>query len=242
MSHGRSTFRSALPLRALLLAGAVALGALAPVPSAFAQEGIAIPAPKLDEAGDATATAVFAGGCFWGVQGVFQHTKGVKNAVSGYAGGDAKMAKYEMVGSGLTGHAEAVKITYDPKAVSYGKLMQVYFSVAHDPTELNRQGPDLGTQYRSTIFPQDGEQAKLAKAYIDQLDAAKLYDAKIKTTVEPDRTFYPAEAYHQDYLTLNPNQPYIVYNDLPKIENLKKLFPDLYRDDPALVSEAAIGQ
>ena len=191
---------------------------------------------------DATATAVFAGGCFWGVQGVFQHTKGVKNAVSGYAGGDAKMAKYEMVGSGLTGHAEAVKITYDPKAVSYGKLMQVYFSVAHDPTELNRQGPDLGTQYRSTIFPQDGEQAKLAKAYIDQLDAAKLYDAKIETTVEPDRTFYPAEAYHQDYLTLNPNQPYIVYNDLPKIENLKKLFPDLYRDDPALVSEAAIGQ
>ena len=205
-----------------------------------AQEGIAIPAPKLDEpAGQAaTETAVFAGGCFWGVQGVFQHTDGVKNAVSGYAGGDEKMARYEVVGSGLTGHAEAVKISYDPKKISYGKLMQIYFSVAHDPTELNRQGPDTGTQYRSTIFPTNAEQAKLAKAYIGQLDGAKVYEAKIETTIEPGKTFYPAEDYHQDYLTLNPSQPYIVYNDLPKIENLKKLFPDLYRDDPALVSEA----
>lgn len=207
---------------------------------ACAQEGIAIPAPAMQSPAStsATETAVFAGGCFWGIQGVFQHTSGVSNAVSGYAGGDAKTAVYEIIGSGLTGHAEAVKITYDPKAISYGKLMQVFFSVAHNPTELNRQGPDVGTQYRTTIFPQNAEQEKEAKAYIAQLDGAKVYDAAIATTIETGKTFYPAEAYHQDYLTLNPTQPYIVYNDLPKIENLKKIFPDLYRADPALVSEA----
>lgn len=210
--------------------------------SALAQEGISIAPPAVDEttSTNPTETAVFAGGCFWGVQGVFQHTKGVANAVSGYAGGDGKTAIYGMVGSGLTGHAEAVKITYDPKQISYGKLMQIYFSVAHDPTQLNRQGPDVGTQYRSTIFPQNAEQAKIAKAYIGQLDQAKAYEAKIATTVEPDKAFYPAEQYHQDYLTLNPTQPYIVYNDLPKIENLKKLMPEVYRDDPVLVSEAAV--
>lgn len=209
--------------------------------SAQAQEGISIPAPALPSpmAAAATETAVFAGGCFWGVQGVFQHTRGVLNALSGYAGGEEKTAVYEIVGGGLTGHAEAVKVTYDPKQVSYGKLMQIYFSVAHDPTQLNRQGPDTGTQYRSTIFPQDGEQAKEATAYIAQLDAAKVYDAAIATTVEPGKAFYPAEAYHQDFLTLNPTYPYIVINDLPKIEHLKALFPDQYRDDPALVSEAS---
>lgn len=208
---------------------------------AGAQEGIAIPPPAVQSpAGSgATETAVFAGGCFWGVQGVFQHTTGVANAVSGYAGGDEKTAIYEIVGGGLTGHAEAVKITYDPKAISYGKLMQLFFSVAHDPTQLNRQGPDVGTQYRTTIFPQNAEQEKETRAYIAQLDKAKVYDAAIVTTVETGKAFYPAEAYHQDYLTLNPNQPYIVYNDLPKIEHLKKLFPDLYRADPALVSEAS---
>lgn len=207
----------------------------------YAQEGLTIPAPVVDEPASAsTETAVLAGGCFWGVQGVFQRTQGVTNAVSGYAGGDEKMAKYEMVGSGLTGHAEAVKITYDPKKISYGKLLQVYFSVAHDPTQLNRQGPDVGTQYRSTIFPQNDEQAKVAKAYIDQLDNAKLYSDRIATTIEPGKAFYPAEDYHQDYLTLNPTQPYIVYNDLPKIENMKKLFPKLYRDDPVLVSEVGV--
>lgn len=209
--------------------------------SAYAQEGIVIPAPAVDEPAStaATETAVLAGGCFWGIQGVFQHTEGVKNAVSGYAGGPENMARYELVGGGLTGHAEAVKITYDPAKISYGKLLQIYFSVAHDPTELNRQGPDVGTQYRSTVFAEDEDQAKVAKAYIDQLDKAKLYDAKIETTIENGKMFYPAEDYHQDYMTLNPNQPYIVYNDLPKIENLKKLFADRYRADPALVSEAS---
>jgi len=204
-----------------------------------AQEGLAIPAPKLDAAGgSSTETAVFAGGCFWGVQGVFQHTKGVTNAVSGYAGGAQSNAIYQLVGTGTTGHAEAVRITYDPKQISYGKLMQIYFSAAHDPTQLNRQGPDKGTQYRSTIFPQTQVQADEAKAYIDQLDTAAVFERKIATTVEPGKTFYPAEDYHQDYLTLNPDQPYIVYNDLPKIETLKKLFPQNFRADPVLVSEA----
>jgi len=221
---------------ALLSAGILGM------PQSMAEEGIAIPPPAMDEPGSGagTETAVLAGGCFWGVQGVFQHTEGVKNAVSGYAGGPEKMAKYEIVGLGLTGHAEAVKITYDPKKISYGKLLQIYFSVAHDPTQLNRQGPDTGTQYRSTIFPANDEQAKVAKAYVDQLDKAKVYQAKIETTIETDKTFYPAEDYHQDYLTLNPTQPYIVYNDLPKIENLKRLFPQDYRKDPALVSEAGV--
>lgn len=209
---------------------------------ATAQEGIAIPKPAVDEAAKASGkeTAVFAGGCFWGVQGVFQHTNGVINAVSGYAGGEGKTAIYQLVGSGATGHAEAVRVSYDPAKISYGKLMQIYFSVAHDPTQLNRQGPDVGTQYRSTVFPQNEEQATLAKAYIDQLDQAKVYSDKIATTVEPGKMFFNAEAYHQDYLTLNPDQPYIVYNDLPKIENLKKLFPELYRTDPVLVSEAGV--
>ena len=209
---------------------------------AFAQEGIAIPAPAQDETASSAQTevAVLAGGCFWGVQGVFQHVNGVANAVSGYAGGEAKTAQYEMVGSGATGHAEAVKITYDPRKISYGRILQIYFSVAHDPTELNRQGPDRGTQYRSAIFPSNDEQAKIAKAYIGQLDQAKLFDATIVTKIEPGHPFYPAEDYHQDFLTLNPTYPYIVYNDLPKVANLKRIFPDLYREDPALVSEAGI--
>jgi peptide-methionine (S)-S-oxide reductase len=225
-----------------LLVSALALGAsILGISQAMPEEGIAIPPPAMDEPASQSAaeTAILAGGCFWGVQGVFQHTEGVKNAVSGYAGGPEKMARYEVVGSGLTGHAEAVKITYDPKKISYGKLLQIYFSVAHDPTQLNRQGPDVGTQYRSTIFPTNDEQAKIAKAYVDQLDKAKVYGAKIETTIEPGKPFYPAEDYHQDYLTLNPTQPYIVYNDLPKIENLKRLFAQDYRDDPVLVSEAA---
>ena len=172
------------------------------------------------------------------MQGVFQHVRGVANAVSGYAGGEAKTAQYEMVGSDTTGHAESVKITYDPSKISYGRILQIYFSVAHDPTELNRQGPDRGTQYRSAIFPVNEEQAKIAKAYIGQLDQAKLFDGAIVTRIEPGHEFYPAEDYHQDFLTLNPTYPYIVYNDLPKIANLKRIFPDLYREDPVLVSEA----
>ncbi|MFI0845081.1 peptide-methionine (S)-S-oxide reductase MsrA [Mesorhizobium sp. IMUNJ 23232] len=216
-------------------------GAVAASPSS-AQEGIAIPPPARDEpAGQAkTETAVLAGGCFWGVQGVFQRVAGVTNAVSGYAGGEKDAAHYQTVSSGGTGHAESVKITFDPSKISYGKLLQVYFSVAHDPTELNRQGPDVGTQYRTAIFPENEEQARIAKAYIAQLDQARVFNAAIVTSIEPGRTFYPAEDYHQDYLTLNPGQPYIVYNDLPKIENLKRIFPDLYRDDPALVSEVGV--
>lgn len=223
-----------LTLLAALLGGSAGL--------ASAEEGIALPAPALDEpaATAKTETAILAGGCFWGVQGVFQHVEGVTNAVSGYAGGEADTAQYERVTSGATGHAESVKITYDPAKISYGRLLQIYFSVAHDPTQLNRQGPDRGTQYRSAIFPMNDDQAKVAKAYIAQLGQAKLFEADIVTKIEPNEAFYPAEAYHQDYLTLNPTQPYIVYNDLPKVDNLKRLFPALYRDDPVLVSEAGL--
>jgi peptide-methionine (S)-S-oxide reductase len=183
-------------------------------------------------------TAVIAGGCFWGVQGVYQHTKGVISAVSGYAGGNKASANYNAVSSGSTGHAEAVEIKYDPKQVSYGKILQIYFSVAHDPTQLNRQGPDTGTQYRSEIFATTPEQKKVAEAYIAQLNAAKVYKKPIATKLGMLQAFYPAEAYHQDYLTLHPNQPYIVYNDLPKIENLKKIFAENYIEKPTLVSDA----
>jgi peptide-methionine (S)-S-oxide reductase len=201
-----------------------------------------IPAPAVDEqpaaTPAATETAVLAGGCFWGVQGVFQHVTGVTNALSGYAGGEQKTAHYETVGSGGTGHAESVQITFDPAKISYGRILQIYFSVAHDPTQLNRQGPDIGTQYRSAIFPASAEQAKVAKAYIAQLNQARVYNAAIVTKIEPDRQFFAAEDYHQDFLTKHPYHPYIVYNDLPKIDDLKRLFPDAYRADPVLVAAA----
>jgi peptide-methionine (S)-S-oxide reductase len=199
-----------------------------------------IPAPLVDEPEGQRQfeVAVLAGGCFWGVQGVFQHVNGVTRAVSGYAGGTQETAEYETVSSGRTGHAEAVQITFDPRTISYGHLLQIYFSVAHDPTELNRQGPDVGTQYRSAIFPTTDEQARVAKAYVDQLEGAAVFKAPIVTRIEPDQTFYPAEAYHQDYLTRNPTQAYIVINDLPKIEALKRTQPDVYRADPVLVAAA----
>ena len=211
------------------------------LPSA-AEPARVVPAPALDEpAGTATSqTAVLAGGCFWGVQGVFQHVEGVTSAVSGYAGGEKATADYEKTSSGRTGHAESVRITYNPRKISYGRLLQIYFSVAHDPTQLNRQGPDVGTQYRSAIFPTDAEQARIAQAYIAQLDQAKTFNRAIVTRIEPDRPFCPAEAYHQDYLTLNPNNPYIVIHDLPKIADLKRLFGDLYRADPVLVAKTGI--
>jgi len=222
----------------LILTGMAALAALAFIWPTSAETAREIPAPTADEATIAgPQTIVLAGGCFWGVQGVFQHVSGVTSAVSGYAGGEQSTARYEMVGSGRTGHAESVKVTYDPSKVSLGKLLQIYFSVAHDPTELNRQGPDVCTQYRSTIFAMDDGQAKVAQSYIDQLDATKLFGRKIVTTIERGRAFYSAEGYHQDYLTLHPSQPYIVFNDLPKIENLKRLFPAIYRPEPALVSK-----
>jgi peptide-methionine (S)-S-oxide reductase len=202
-----------------------------------AEKGRIVPPPDMDPATPAgtSEVAVLAGGCFWGVQGVYQRTKGVTAAVSGYAGGERRTAIYEAVGTGATGHAEAVQVTYDPRQISYGRLLQIFFSVVHDPTQLNRQGPDVGTQYRSAIFPTNDEQAKIAKAYIGQLDRARLFPAAIVTKVEPGRTFYAAEAYHQDFLTTHPTYPYIVINDLPKLEDLKRFFPDVYRARPVLV-------
>jgi peptide-methionine (S)-S-oxide reductase len=204
---------------------------------AAVQEGLALPAPAVDTAASqaSSAVAVLAGGCFWGVQGVFQHVKGVSNAVSGYAGGAQHTATYEQTNDGTTGHAESVQITFDPRQISYGQLLHVFFSVAHDPTQRNRQGPDIGTQYRSTIFPANAEQAAVAKAYIAQLDQTHAFKKAIVTTIEMDRPFYAAEKYHQDFLVRNPTYPYIVYNDLPKIENLKRLFPNLFRATPVLV-------
>ena len=232
----RTTLLSCAAIAAL----GIAFFALRPGAS-VAETVTIVPAPTVDKTASApTETAVFAGGCFWGVQGVFQHVEGVKNAVSGYAGGAKETAEYEKVGSGRTGHAEAVKITYDPSKITYGRLLQIYFSVAHDPTQLNRQGPDSGTQYRSTIFPANDEQAKVAKAYIDQLNTANTFKKKLATTIEPAQPFFAAEGYHQDYLTLNPHQPYIVYNDLPKVEALKQVFPNVYRAKPVLVSEAGL--
>ena len=228
--------RRVVSISVLSLAGTfVALSAMA------ADRAVAIPPPTIDETIAPSATsevAVFAGGCFWGVQGVFQHVEGVTSAISGYAGGAADTAHYAIVSEGASGHAESVQVTFDPRKISYGRLLQIYFSVAHDPTELNRQGPDTGTQYRSTIFPTSDEQARIAKAYVEQLNAAQVFDSKIVTTIEPDRTFYAAEDYHQDFLTRHPMYPYIVINDLPKIENLKLSFAALYRSKPVLVSEA----
>lgn len=221
-------------LAALVVAAAAA--ALWQTPAISAEDAVTIPPPAVDEKPAAgSEKAVFAGGCFWGVQGVFQHVKGVERAVSGYTGGARDDAVYETVGTGRTGHAESVEVTYDPSKVTYGQLLQVYFSVAHNPTELNYQGPDEGTQYRSTIFAETPEQKKLAESYIAQLDKAKVFPKPIVTTLETGKTFYPAEDYHQDFLTLNPTYPYIVYNDLPKIENLKTMFPKLYSEKPVLV-------
>jgi peptide-methionine (S)-S-oxide reductase len=201
------------------------------------EEAVVIPPPAVDEqpSDAATAVAVLAGGCFWGVQGVYQHVNGVLKAVSGYAGGSSEAANYDAVTRGDTGHAETVQITYDPSKISYGKLLQIYFSVAHDPTQLNRQGPDHGTQYRSTIFPTSAEQREVAEKYIAQLDGANVYHAAIVTTLEDGRRFYPAEAYHQDFLVKNPTYPYIVINDIPKVENLARIFPEVYRNTPVLV-------
>ena len=221
--------------------GALAITALAATPSRAAEDAVIIPAPAMDaQASDGIQTAVIAGGCFWGVQGVFQHTAGVINAVSGYAGGGKATANYTVVSTGATGHAEAVEIKYDPNKISYGKILQIFFSVAHDPTQLNRQGPDSGTQYRSAIFTANDEQKKVADAYIAQLNAAKVYKKPIVTKVGALEAFYPAEAYHQDYLTLHPTQPYIVYNDIPKVEALKKIFAENYIEKPTLVSSVKV--
>ena len=204
-----------------------ALGARAPE-----APKVPFPAPSVDAPlaiKTSQQTAVFAGGCFWGVQAVFEHLKGVSSVTSGYAGGYIKSPSYENVSMGVTGHAESVSITYDPSKLTYGQLLMIFFSVAHDPTQWNRQGPDTGSQYRSAIFYTTDEQKRIAQTYITQLDAAKVYSRRIVTKVEPFQAFYPAESYHQDFLKNNPDNPYIVYNDLPKLENLKKDFPSLYQ-------------
>ena len=220
----------------LALAAAGAIGQCSAFSLGGAEEAVKIAPPTLDEVTQAhSETAVFAGGCFWGVQGVFQHVKGVKNAVSGYAGGAASTAQYERVSDGDTGHAESVEVTFDPSQVSYGTLLQIYFSVAHNPTELNRQGPDTGTQYRSAIFTKSSEQQRVAQAYIAQLDAAHSFDKPIVTKLETYNGFYPAEEEHQDFLTEHPSYPYIVINDLPKVAQLKQLYPDRYQEKPVLV-------
>jgi peptide-methionine (S)-S-oxide reductase len=202
-----------------------------------AEPAVQIPAPTQDEpaTGAHSETAVFAGGCFWGVQGVFQHVRGVQQAVSGYSGGAAATAQYETVSNGDTGHAESVRVTFDPAQVSYGHLLQIFFSVVENPTELNYQGPDEGSQYRSALFPLDAAQRSVAQAYIAQLGRARAFPAPIVTRVEAFKGFYPAEGYHQNFLTLHPDNSYIYYNDLPKIAALEKLFPDEYRKDPVLV-------
>lgn len=202
-----------------------------------AEEPRLVPAALHDVAdANGTQTAILAAGCFWGVQGMFQHVNGVINATSGYAGGSAETATYDMVEAGNTGHAEAVQVAFDPRLISYGKLLQIYFSVAHDPTQVDRQGPDVGTQYRSTVFPVNAEQAKVVSDYIAQLETAGVFKAKIATTIETGKPFYKAEAYHQDYMVNNPTNPYIAFNEQSKIDNLKRYFPQFYREKPVLVS------
>ena len=225
--------------KALLIAvvAAVAIGAYMAT-SAAAEKAVMLAAPAYDPAvGGGPRTAVFAGGCFWGVQAVFQHTKGVLGAVSGYAGGAKDTANYEAVTSGTTGHAESVRVSYDPKQVSYGKLLQIYFSVAHDPTQLERQGPDAGPQYRSALFHADEAQKQVAQRYIAQLESARAFPKKIVTQLAPLTAFYPAEAYHQDYATRNPHSAYIIAFDRPKIDNLRKMMPEVFREQPVLVAD-----
>jgi peptide-methionine (S)-S-oxide reductase len=235
----RSNQFSRFALSAAAVAGTIALSSFLVAPSSAAEDAVIIPAPAMDaKATDGIQTAVLAGGCFWGVQGVFQHTAGVVNAISGYSGGAKSTADYNMVSTGTTGHAESVEIKFNPKQISYGKILQIYFSVVQDPTQLNRQGPDSGTQYRSEIFAANDDQKKVAETYIAQLNAAKVYKKPIVTKVGTLQGFFPAEAYHQNYLTLHPNQPYIAYNDIPKVENLKKIFADNYIEKPTLVGDA----
>jgi peptide-methionine (S)-S-oxide reductase len=202
-------------------------------PRVLPQPAMAAPAPT-----GSVETAVLSGGCFWGMQGLYQHVKGVTKVLAGYSGGEQSTANYEEVSTGSTGHAESVQITFDPSVVSYGEILRIYFSVAHDPTELNRQGPDDGTQYRSNIFYADPQQQQVAVAYIAQLEQAKAFDAPIVTRVDPLKGFYPAEAYHQDFLVNHPDYPYIVFNDLPKIDNLKRLLPEDYRENAITVGAA----
>jgi len=231
------TKRWSSPLLATLALGAVCVVFWrSPLFGAEAPVVVAPPAVDNPKAPGSLQTAVLAGGCFWGVQGVFEHVRGVQKVVAGYAGGDRSTAQYETVSSGTTGHAESVKITFDPAAISYGQILQIAFSVVHDPTQLNRQGPDVGTQYRSAIFYADDTQKRIAEAYIGQLDSSHAFSRPIVTRVDPLKGFYPAEDYHQDYLYHNPSVPYIAMYDIPKVENFKHLFPELYTGRPVLAS------
>jgi peptide-methionine (S)-S-oxide reductase len=228
---GHLIVRMMLALTLVAATGGLSAGA--------AESGTDVPTPVLDPPqapNGKLQTAVLAGGCFWGVQAVFQHVRGVVSAVSGYSGGDQAAAHYETVGSGRTGHAESVKVTFDPRVITYGQILRIFFAVAHDPTQRDRQGPDVGTQYRSAIFSSDESQLVVARSYIAQLDHAHVFKRSIATRIEPLQAFYPAESYHQDYLVHHPNNPYIVFNDLPKLEALKRLLPDYYRAEPKLVA------
>jgi peptide-methionine (S)-S-oxide reductase len=225
------------PLRFAAFLGLAAMGVIlcySPLFGAEAPVLVARPAIDNPKAAGPDQTAVLAGGCFWGVQGVYEHVRGVKNVIAGYAGGERSTAQYETVSLGSTGHAESVKIIFDPAAISYGQILQIAFSVVHDPTQLNRQGPDVGTQYRSAIFYADENQKRIAQAYISQLDQAHAFARPIVTRVDPLKGFYPAEGYHQDYLIHNPTQPYIAIYDIPKIENFRRTFPELYSGQPVL--------
>jgi peptide-methionine (S)-S-oxide reductase len=226
------------PSRIIAACAAITVGAvLLRSPLLRAETAAVVPAPKMDnaKAPGAPQTAVIAGGCFWGMQGVFQHVRGVKKVLSGYSGGERSTAEYEKVSTGSTGHAESIEITFDPAQITYGELLQIAFSVGFDPTQLNRQGPDTGTQYRSDIFYADDAQKNIATAYIAQLNQAKTFPKPVVTRVDPLHGFFAAEDYHQDYLFLHPTQTYIAFNDIPKVNNLKKMFPDIYTERPMLV-------
>jgi peptide-methionine (S)-S-oxide reductase len=218
----------------ILAVGTLTLGPWAPGRTVGRERAVVIPSPALDnpKVAGPTQTAVLAAGCFWGVQGVYQHVRGVQQVLSGYAGGRKETAEYETVSRGDTGHAESVEIRFDPRQLSYGEILQIYFSVVHDPTQLDRQGPDVGSQYRSNVFFVDETQKRIAQAYIEQLARAKVFSAPIVTRVDPLRGFYPAEAYHQDFMLRNPTYPYIVVHDLPKLEQFKAMFPARYNDRP----------
>jgi peptide-methionine (S)-S-oxide reductase len=232
----RRTHRLAVRIGLVLVLGVGCWLTLSPLHAADGAVAVAPPALDDPKAAGPAQSAVFAGGCFWGVQAVFEHTRGVRQVLAGYAGGQKSTADYETVSTGSTGHAESVQVNFDPAQVSYGELLRIFFSVAHDPTELNRQGPDVGTQYRSEIFYLNERQKQIAEAYITQLDGSRIFSRRIATRVDALQGFYAAEAYHQDFLIRNPSNPYIVYNDLPKIENFRRLLPDDYRASPVTVS------
>ena len=229
-----------LKVAGVSIAVAIAGAALMNLPLRAQEAAVELPKPAVDAQETGLQKAVIAGGCFWGIQAVYQHTEGVANAVSGYSGGTKDTANYQAVSASMTKHAEAVEITYDPKKISYGRILQIFFSVAHNPTQLNYQGPDHGPQYRSDIFYANAEQKKVAEAYIAQLDKLGIFKAPIVTRVDKLEAFYPAEAYHQDYAIKHPNNPYIAYNDAPKVENLKRIFADAYRQEPVTV--ASVGK